>query len=60
MAFYEEHTEGRTVIKQEGLVITNEQGDRVPMDFQPAFNVLKSVGLDVYISEEERRFLQVQ
>lgn len=60
MEFYEEHTEGETIIRQEKLVITNEQGEQVPMNFQPAFNVLKSLGIDGYVSEEERKFLQVQ
>ncbi len=60
MEFYEEHTEGETIIRQEKLVITNEKGEQVPMNFQPAFNVLKSLGIDGYVSEEERKFLQVQ
>lgn len=60
MAYYEEHTEGVHVSKQEELVVTNEKGERVPMNFQPAFDVLKSLNLDQHISEDERRFLRVE
>lgn len=60
MNHYEEHTEGVEVSKQEHLVITNKEGEQVYVTFQPVFNVLKSLNLDQYISEEEKRFLRIQ
>ena len=60
MEHYEEHHEGRNVIFHQELVITNENGERIPIDFQPTFDVLKSVGLDKHISENERRFLHLR
>ena len=35
-------------------------GEKKPLDLQPAFDVLKNLNLDHHISEEERRALQVQ
>lgn len=60
MEHYEEHHEGRNVIFHQELVITNENGERIPIDFQPTFDVLKSVGLNKHISENERRFLHLR
>lgn len=60
MDHHEEHTKrGQTITKQE-MVVRGPNGEYRPMDFQPAFDVLKSVGLDRHITEDERRFLQVQ
>ena len=60
MYVHEERTEGTQVISTEELVVRYPDGECRPMDFQPAFDVLKSMNLDCHISEEERRFLQVQ
>lgn len=60
MEYYEEHPQSTTIITQQELVIKGPEDEYRPMDFQPAFDVLKSMNLDCYISEEERRFLQVQ
>ena len=60
MCHYEEHEESRKVITHQGLVITDYHGQQIPMDFQPAFDVLKDLNLDRYINEDERKFLRVQ
>ncbi len=60
MEHYEEHQEGRTIITKQELVIKSPDGEYRPMDFQPAFNVLKAMNLDFYIDKDEREFLQVQ
>ncbi len=60
MEHYEEHREGTTIITKQELVVKGPEGEYRPMDFQPAFDVLKAMNLDCYISDEERRLLQVQ
>ena len=40
-------------------VSINEHRETVRPDFQPAFDVLKSLNLDQYITEEERNFIGV-
>lgn len=60
MEHYEEHQDGRTIVTKQELVVRCPEGEYRPMDFQPAFDVLKAMNLDCHISDEERRFLQVQ
>ncbi len=53
--------QGNTVIHRPNeLVVRTPEGEYKPMDYQLAYDVLKSLNLDHHINEEERRLFQVQ
>ena len=46
--------------EEKELFVITPDGKKKPLDLQPAFDVLKDLNLDQYVSDEERRALQVQ
>jgi hypothetical protein len=40
--------------------IRDKDGNIIPLNLQPAFDVLKDLNLDQYITEQEKRMLGVQ
>jgi hypothetical protein len=59
MPYYEKR-EGFEEVRTEKLFVMNEQGQEVPITFQGTYDVLKDLNLDQYVSDEERKFLQIQ